>query len=175
MSNDTLAVGGVIGDVLNDFTPTTDMVVTYGSGSNKKVVSNAHEFFPPDVASKPKVEIQGGDLRTFYTLVMTDPDYPNPSDPSLKEHLHWLVTDIPGTTAASFGKEVKKYEKPKADIGIHRYVFVLFQQTGRKTVTHLPTSRDHFNTRGFADANGLGDPVAAIYFNARRATAARGR
>ncbi|KAL6508456.1 Protein TERMINAL FLOWER 1-like [Orobanche hederae] len=175
MSNDTLAVGGVIGDVLNDFTPTTDMVVTYGSGRNKKVVSNAHEFFPSAVAKKSKVVIGGDDMRTFFTLVMTDPDFPNPSNPRLKERLKWLVRDIPGTTDASFGKEVKKYEKPKADIGIHRYVFVLFQQTGRGTVTDLPSSRDYFNTLIFAADNDLGPPVAAIYFNARRETAARGR
>ena len=61
---------------------------------------------------------------------MTDPDVPGPSDPYMREHLHWLisflfvnsfmfnkeylhimisfsffriVTDIPGTTDASFG------------------------------------------------------------------------
>lgn len=57
---------------------------------------------------------------------MTDPDVPGPSDPYMREHLHWfvshlfinfliklksyefififrIVTDIPGTTDASFG------------------------------------------------------------------------
>lgn len=63
---------------------------------------------------------------------MTDPDVPGPSDPYLREHLHWyiyillkfqkntslhcivliyyvryrLVTDIPGTTDATFGKNM---------------------------------------------------------------------
>jgi len=66
------------------------------------------------------------------------------------------------------------YETPKPVVGIHRYVFILFKQTGRKTVTP-PTTRDYFNTRRFSAENGLGLPVAAVYFNAQRETAARRR
>ncbi|KAL0338619.1 UNVERIFIED_CONTAM: protein CENTRORADIALIS-like [Sesamum angustifolium] len=106
---------------------------------------------------------------------MTDPDVPGPSDPYLREHLHWLVTDIPGTTDATFGKELVSYEIPKPNIGIHRFVFVIFKQTGRQTVKNLPTSTDCFNTRRFAAENGLGLPVAAVFFNAQRETAARRR
>ncbi|KAK4396508.1 CEN-like protein 2 [Sesamum angolense] len=169
--SDPLIVGRVIGDVLDSFSPTSKIFVTY---TNKQVF-NGHEFYPSAVAMKPRVEIQGGDLRTFYTLVMTDPDVPGPSDPYLREHLHWLVTDIPGTTDATFGKELVSYEIPKPNIGIHRFVFVIFKQTGRQTVKNLPTSRDCFNTRRFAAENGLGLPVAAVFFNAQRETAARRR
>lgn len=64
---------------------------------------------------------------------------------------------------------------PKPVIGIHRYVFVLYKQNrGRQTVKPS-VSRDHFNTRKFAVENGLGSPVAAVYFNAQRETAARRR
>ncbi|KAG9137342.1 hypothetical protein Leryth_027022 [Lithospermum erythrorhizon] len=117
----------------------------------------------------------GEDMRVAYTLIMTDPDVPGPSDPYLREHLHWLVTDIPGTTEVSFGKEVVSYETPKPVIGIHRYIFILYKQhRGRQTVKS-PSSRDCFNTRRFAEENGLGLPVAAVYFNAQRETAARRR
>jgi hypothetical protein len=57
---------------------------------------------------------------------------------------------------------------------IHRYVFLLFKQRGRQTV-RPPVSRDYFNTRRFAEENGLDLPVAAVYFNAQRETAARRR
>ncbi|KAI4966876.1 hypothetical protein ZWY2020_035784 [Hordeum vulgare] len=83
------------------------MTVTY---SSNKQVFNGHEFFPSAVVSKPRIEVQGGDMRSFFTLVMTDPDVPGPSDPYLREHLHWIVSDIPGTTDASFGREVVSYE-----------------------------------------------------------------
>uniref|UniRef100_A0A804RCF6 Uncharacterized protein n=1 Tax=Zea mays TaxID=4577 RepID=A0A804RCF6_MAIZE len=106
--------------------------------------------------------------------VMTDPDVPGPSDPYLREHLHWIVTDIPGTTDASFGRQIISYESPRPSIGIHRFIFVLFKQQGRQNVT-VPSFRDHFNTRQFAEENDLGLPVAAVYFNAQRETAARRR
>ncbi|OQU81511.1 hypothetical protein SORBI_3006G068300 [Sorghum bicolor] len=147
------------------------MTVTYGSNNQ---VFNGHEFFPSAVLSKPRVEVQGDDMRSFFTLVMTDPDVPGPSDPYLREHLHWIVTDIPGTTDASFGTELAMYESPKPYIGIHRFVFVLFKQKSRQSV-RPPSSRDYFSTRRFAADNDLGLPVAAVYFNAQRETAARRR
>lgn len=63
--SEPLAVGRVIGDVLDSFTPTTKMIVTY----NTKLVCNGHELFPSAVTAKPRVEIQGGDMRSFFTLV----------------------------------------------------------------------------------------------------------
>uniref|UniRef100_A0A453BXQ9 Uncharacterized protein n=1 Tax=Aegilops tauschii subsp. strangulata TaxID=200361 RepID=A0A453BXQ9_AEGTS len=85
-----------------------------------------------------------------------------------------IVSDIPGTTDASFGREVVSYESPKPNIGIHRFTFVLFQQKKRQAM-NPPSTRDYFNTRRFADENDLGLPVAAVYFNAQRETAARRR
>ncbi|MQL76097.1 hypothetical protein Taro_008473 [Colocasia esculenta] len=166
-----LVVGRVIGEVLDSFSPTVKMVVTYNSN---KLVCNGHEFYPSAVVSRPRVEVQGGDMRSFFTLVMTDPDAPGPSDPYLREHLHWIVTDIPGTTDASFGKEMVGYESPRPNIGIHRFVFVLFKQKRRQSV-NPPSARDQFNTRQFAAENDLGLPVAAVYYNAQRETAARRR
>ncbi|KAJ8448694.1 hypothetical protein Cgig2_010581 [Carnegiea gigantea] len=167
-----LIMGRVIGEVVDIFTPCVQLTVTYNSS---KQVSNGHELIPPIVASKPRVEVGGEDMRSAYTLVMVDPDAPSPSDPYLREHLHWIVTDIPGTTDASFGKETVLYEAPKPVVGIHRYVFILFKQTrGRQTV-RAPASRNHFNTRRFAAENALSLPVAAVYFNAQRETAPRRR
>ncbi|KAL2487215.1 Protein CENTRORADIALIS-like [Abeliophyllum distichum] len=146
------------------------MSVTYGNGQ----VFNGHEFYPSTVTTRPRVEVSGGDMRTFYTLVMTDPDVPGPSDPYLREHIHWLVTDIPGTTDVTFGRELVSYEIPRPNIGIHRFVFVLFKQKARQTVSP-PASRDLFSTRSFAAENDLDLPVAAVFFNAQRETAARSR
>nr|ATT59255.1 TERMINAL FLOWER1 [Magnolia compressa] len=166
-----LIVGRVIGDVLDSFNPSVKMSVTYNSN---KQVCNGHELYPSSVVSKPRVEVQGGDMRSFFTLVLTDPDVPGPSDPYLREHLHWIVTDIPGTTDATFGREVVGYEIPRPNIGIHRLLCVLMLRKRRLVVTP-PPSRDHFNTRRFANENDLGLPVAVVYFNAQRETAARRR
>ncbi|XP_057962568.1 protein HEADING DATE 3A-like [Malania oleifera] len=82
---DPLVVGRVIGDVLDAFNRSITLRVTYSS----RDVNNGCEFRPSQVVNQPRVEIGGDDLRTFYTLVMVDPDAPSPSDPSLREYLHW--------------------------------------------------------------------------------------
>ncbi|KAM5563059.1 hypothetical protein ABKV19_017980 [Rosa sericea] len=169
---ETLTLGRVVGEVVDMFTPTVKMDVIY---SCNKQVSNGHEIMPSVITAKPRVDIGGEDMSAAYTLIMTYPDFPSPSDPYLREHLHWLVTDIPGTTDVSFGREVVEYETPKLVVGIHRYMFLLFKQArGRQTV-RVPASRDNFNIRQFSQENGLGLLVAAVYFNAQREIAARRR
>ena len=34
-------------------------------------------------------------LCTVFMQIMTDPDVPGPSDPYLKEHLHWYISIFP--------------------------------------------------------------------------------
>ncbi|XP_039011410.1 CEN-like protein 1 [Hibiscus syriacus] len=168
---DPLTVGRVIGEVVDNFSPSVQMTITYNTN---KQFANGHELLPLVIAARPRVDIGGDDLRAAYTFIMTDPDAPSPSDSFLREASIWMVTDIPGTTDASFGKEIVSYESQNPAVGIHRYVFVLFKQRGRRTVSP-PSWRDYFNTRRFSIENGLGLPVAAVYFNAQRETAARRR
>lgn len=61
-----LAVGRVVGEVVDSFTPSVRMIITYHSN---KQVANGYEFMPSFVATRPRVEIGGEDLRTAYTLV----------------------------------------------------------------------------------------------------------
>ncbi|XP_021853481.1 CEN-like protein 2 isoform X2 [Spinacia oleracea] len=151
-----LILGRVVGDVIDHFIPSVRMCVTY----NNKRVYNGCELLPSSVTFKPRVQVLDGDLKSFFTLVMTDPDVPGPSDRYLKEHLQWIVTDIPGTTDATFG--------------IHRFAFILFKQIRRGSVV-APGNRDRFCTKLFAEQNQLGLPVAVVYFNCQRETAARSR
>nr|AEG19545.1 flowering locus T-like protein [Vitis labrusca x Vitis vinifera] len=167
---DPLVVGRVVGDVLDPFLRSITLRVTY----NNREVANGCEFRPSQLVSQPRVDIGGDDLRTFYTLVMVDPDAPSPSNPNLREYLHWLVTDIPATTGANFGQEIVCYESPRPTAGIHRFVFVLFRQLGRQTV-YAPGWRQNLNTRDFAELYNLGLPVAAVYFNCQREGGSGGR
>lgn len=61
-----LAVGRVIGEVVDDFSPSVKMSVTY---NGNKQVFNGHEFMPVVINSTPRVEIGGDDMRAAYTLV----------------------------------------------------------------------------------------------------------
>ena len=63
---DPLVVGRIIGDVLDPFTRSIPLRVTY---SNNREVSNGCELKPSQVVNLPRVDIGGDDLRTFYTLV----------------------------------------------------------------------------------------------------------
>nr|CBY25183.1 flowering locus T protein [Fragaria vesca] len=166
-----LVVGRVIGDVIEPFTKSVSLRMTC---SNNREVTSGCELKPSHVINRPRVQIGGDDLRNFYTLVMVDPDAPSPSDPNLEEYLHWLVTDIPATTAASFGQEILSYESPRPSMGIHRFVLVLFHQLGRQTV-YAPGWRQNFNTREFAENCNLGSPVAAVFCNCQREGGSGGR
>ncbi|KAI3867861.1 hypothetical protein MKX03_031320 [Papaver bracteatum] len=161
---DPLVVGRVIGVVLDPFDRSIPIRIAYTSRS----VNNGGELKSSAVAENPRVEIGGDDLRTFYTLVMVDPDSPSPSDPSLREYLHWYVSfDIPGTTGTSYGQGRMPYKAPRPTVGIHRFVYVLFRQLGRDTV-YAPGWRQSFNTRDFVEINNLGLPAAAVYFNCHK-------
>lgn len=62
---DPLAIGRVIGDVVDAFVRTTSLRVVYGT----REVTNSCELKPSQVVHRPRVDVGGGDLRTFYTLV----------------------------------------------------------------------------------------------------------
>ncbi|XP_078430757.1 protein HEADING DATE 3A-like [Wolffia australiana] len=159
---DTLRLSRVVGEVLNPFIRSVYPRVEY-----TKLAINGTSFKPSAVARRPRVEIGGDDMRTFYTLVLVDPDAPSPTSPTLREYLHWLVVDIPGTTTGEFGKELVSYESPAPAAGIHLLVFALFQQQGRNTI-RPPVSRHNFKTNEFSREYNLGLPDAALYFNCQR-------
>lgn len=68
--NEPLAVGRVIGEVVDAFTPSVKLSVTYNLN---KMVCNGHELMPNVITSKPRVDIGGEDMRSAYTLVTLSP------------------------------------------------------------------------------------------------------
>ncbi|CAM6029249.1 unnamed protein product [Sphagnum balticum] len=166
-SIDPLVVGRVVGDVIDMFVPSVDLAVQYTS----RQVSNGCQMKPSATTLAPNIEVadHNADNVNLFTLIMTDPDAPSPSEPSMREWVHWIVTDIPGMVSTSAaGKEIVPYMGPRPPIGIHRYIFVLFKQPCGPLIVCPPTTRNNFNTRNFAAEHGLGLPVAATYFNAQK-------
>lgn len=99
-SIDPLVVGRVIGDVLDMFVPIAELVVQYGA----KQVANGCDIKPSITFESPLVKIPGRvSLDNLYTLIMVDPDAPSPSEPTMKEWLHWIIVDIPQGLDASKG------------------------------------------------------------------------
>lgn len=75
------------------------------------------------------------DKDKFYTLVLTDPDAPARSNPLFREFIHWVVTDIPGDDVSN-GTTVVDHlgPAPPHDSGLHRYVFLAFEQEKKGAV-----------------------------------------
>ncbi|CAL1397613.1 unnamed protein product [Linum trigynum] len=178
-SIEPLIVGKVIGDVLDPFHPLVELTVHYGS----RKISNGCEIKPSAALQKPFVQIVRDApppiSSVLYTLVMVDPDAPSPSEPRLREWLHWVMVDIPEGSDATKGQELVPYVGPQPPTGIHRYVFALFRQEralmDRSVAVAPPEMRGNFCTRHFAARNGLGLPVAAVYFNSRKEPAVKKR
>ncbi|KAL2644541.1 hypothetical protein R1flu_012128 [Riccia fluitans] len=170
-SSDPLVVGRIVGDVLEEFVPCVEITAKYAS----RQISNGCEMKPSAVTEAPLVEIvDRNDPNALFTLIMTDPDAPSPSEPSHKEYLHWLVTDIRSGGDASAGQCIVPYESPKPPIGIHRYVFSVFRQQ-HPLPLNQPSTRKKFCTRLVAQQFGLGKAVAAVYFNSQKETGTRRR
>jgi len=60
-----LVLAHVIRDVLDSFTPTASLRITY----NNRLLLAGVELKPSAVVNKPRVDVGGTDLRVFYTLV----------------------------------------------------------------------------------------------------------
>ncbi|CAG0912786.1 unnamed protein product [Notodromas monacha] len=109
----------------------------------------------------------------LYTVCMTDPDAPSRASPGFREWHHWLVVNVPENRIAD-GKTLSAYvgSGPPQGTGLHRYVYLVFEQPGELTPdeTVLPNTsgngRGKFRIAAFAEKYGLGDPVAGNFYQA---------
>lgn len=112
------------------FRVTGFVTVKYPSGVE---VSQGNVLTPTQVKDEPSVSWTA-DSNAFYTLCMTDPDAPSRKDPKFREWHHWLVGNIKGNDVKS-GDVLSAYvgSGPPQGTGLHRYVFLVYQQNGKLT------------------------------------------
>ncbi|XP_037795333.1 protein D2-like [Penaeus monodon] len=116
----------VVPDVLDEVPP--DVVqIKYAEAevNNGNVLTPTQVFSPPTYMSWPAKE------NALYTLCMTDPDAPSRQEPKFREFHHWLVVNIPGSDFAR-GNVLSDYvgSGPPKGTGLHRYVFIVYEQPG---------------------------------------------
>nr|XP_018905922.1 PREDICTED: protein D3-like [Bemisia tabaci]XP_018905923.1 PREDICTED: protein D3-like [Bemisia tabaci]XP_018905924.1 PREDICTED: protein D3-like [Bemisia tabaci] len=120
--------------------------------------------------------------KEFYTIVVSDPDFPDPKKPLRKEYLHWMVTNMEegfireGNVIAPYVPPSKKHLA--TCFGLHRIVIVLYKQLkGKINVSPdlytppndpdvddvEPFNREKFSSKCFAKEHNLA-PLAANYF-----------
>lgn len=159
---------GVVPDVL-DKAPNEHLEVFYGD----KNLNFGEELTPTLVKDVPNIKYKHDD-NEFYTLIMIDPDAPSRKAPIMGEWIHWLVVNIPGEDISK-GESLVDYTgaRPLHGSGFHRYVFLIYKQTG-KIVFHEKHLKNHeeathekFSTRKFVAKYNLGNPLAGNMFEAQ--------
>lgn len=136
------------------------------------VVKPGQVLTPTQVKDQPCVKWDA-DPAKLYTLCMTDPDAPSRKEPTYREWHHWLVGNIPGCDIAK-GEVLSAYigSGPPPDTGLHRYVFLIYEQNCTLTFgeKRLPNNsgdgRGGFKIADFAKKYDLGDPIAGNLYQA---------
>ncbi|KAL3107322.1 hypothetical protein niasHT_017405 [Heterodera trifolii] len=142
------------------------VTVEYAGGLCAKL---GNELAPQNLTNAPKLWWDA-DKRKKYTVAMTDPDAPSREDPNIREWLHWLIVNVPGTDLAQ-GDELIDYmgPAPPQGTGFHRYTFLVYAQKEGTlvNVSQTPAERASFHTREFAKEINAGPPLAGNFFNAQ--------
>lgn len=97
-----------------------------------------NELTPTQVKDIPEVKWDA-DPNKYYTLIMTDPDAPSRANPTYREFKHWVIVNIPGGKVAQ-GENLAEFigSGPPEGTGLHRYVFLVYDQNGRKDFAMEP-------------------------------------
>ncbi|KAF8654632.1 hypothetical protein AX16_003513 [Volvariella volvacea WC 439] len=144
----------IIPDVVpEDFSPSTLFSVIYPTG--KEVVLSPVELMREDTLDEPEInftplvvpsEAQDTSDEVTYTLVMTDPDAPSRAEPKYRQFRHWVITglkspargtsEVANLTAIKTKPSTTPYRPPgpPPGSGVHRYVFLLFEEPARGVV-----------------------------------------
>ncbi|KAI5819182.1 hypothetical protein BZA77DRAFT_304612 [Pyronema omphalodes] len=133
---ETFKKHGIIPQVVDDFTPTALLSVTYPNAE----VSVGNTISPDDTQDEPVIRVTPAkakpngdkpDKPDIYTIVLTDPDAPSRSDPKNAEFCHWIQTGLTSDDTIFYSKTyaLVKYmgPAPPPKTGKHRYVFLLYR------------------------------------------------
>ncbi|KAH8276782.1 hypothetical protein KR026_000654 [Drosophila bipectinata] len=159
----------IVPDVV-DAVPAGIVQVSYGECN---VVCRGNELTPTQVKDTPTVQWCAPEGDSLYTLLMVDPDAPTRQDPKFREILHWAVVNIKGNDIAT-GFPLAAYigSGPPEGTGLHRYIFLVYRQgnkieEGQTIPNNVRAGRLNFSARQFAAKHGLGEPIAANYYQAQ--------
>lgn len=159
----------IVPDVI-DVAPKATLQVSYPSGV---VVDFGNELTPTQVKDQPTVTWEADD-DCYYTLIMTDPDAPSRENPIVGEVRHWYVVNIPGNNVEK-GEALFQYigSGPPKDTGLHRYVFLVFRQSGllefdeKRISNKSRENRLNSKAREFVAKYNLGNPIAGNFYQAQ--------
>nr|XP_057925678.1 phosphatidylethanolamine-binding protein 1 isoform X1 [Doryrhamphus excisus] len=126
------------------------------------------------VKNRPtSIEWEGCDPSKLYTLALTDPDAPSRKEPKFREWHHFLVVNMKGNDVSS-GCVMSDYvgSGPPQGSGLHRYVWLVYQQSGELSCSEPVLTnrsgegRGKFKIYSFRQNYKLGAPVAGTCYQA---------
>ncbi|GFR00057.1 OV-16 antigen [Trichonephila clavata] len=119
---------------------------------------------------QPALTFTGLNEDKLHTLIMFDPDAPNPENPHLANYRHWVLEDIPGNNFYE-GYTVSSYKgpDPPPNSDAHRYIFLVYQQPKSKKLreTFDDDKRAHFKIKTFVNKRNLIGPLAGNFMYVR--------
>lgn len=162
----------IIGDYLKaGWQPAVELKVSFPSAAydlNKVGLT----LSPAETAQQPELSFEA-DADKLYTLVMVDKDAPSRENPKFGFWRHWIRVNVEGNKVADTGFEVSPYigPGPPPKTGLHRYVFLVYQQEGGR-IEHDFWGNDGmdgkcFDFQAWAEQHKLGEPLAAWYFQSQ--------
>ena len=169
----------IVPDLLSDMAPTNPLNVTF---ENDVKVAPGSYLEPSQLARTPRITFQlfnhpSESTSTdpipegLYTLLVIDPDNPQPSTHSFSQRLQYLKTNLRLSVLSDQldlmsapGDELVSWEPPHPAQGAptHRYVFFLLRQPSMVTLN--APSREHFIFRNYLDDRGV-LPAAVVGVN----------
>ncbi len=180
---DELIYSDIIDEVLDDFTPSYYLDISYAS--SHETVSLGNDIPVSAVDSRPTFEFHAlspperTDKNKTFTLILTDPDAKSREKPKMSEMCHWIMTNLTTPVPRGFDStkakegELVEYQPPgpPPKTGRHRYVFVLLEGstknlTGPKERPHWGYGKIRHGVRDWAKENDL-EVVGANFFYAQ--------
>jgi len=160
----------LVPDLVPQFKPTLEVYVDY----NGKKVDFGNTFNTLETTPEPNFSITRELLynpsTTKYTLIMADPDAPNPAAPILKDFLHWIVSDVqPQCITTQKRKTVAPYMLPTPlSVAEHRYTFLVYRQPPNylppPSLNYLPGARAGFDLNAYVKEAKLEGPIGGNYY-----------
>uniref|UniRef100_A0A3B1JVD9 Phosphatidylethanolamine binding protein 1 n=1 Tax=Astyanax mexicanus TaxID=7994 RepID=A0A3B1JVD9_ASTMX len=145
-----------------DERPARPLQVQYGPVEIDKL---GKVLTPTQVQNFPTLmDWEGCDSSKLYTLILTDPDAPSRNDPVTVSFLYFLRVRV---AENSIGRGCT------TERGLHRYVWLVYEQPGSLNCTEpvlsnrSPHQRDHFSSAGFRRKYGLSAPAAGTCYQAQ--------
>lgn len=152
--------------------PMHPLQVRYG---NLELDELGKELTPTQVQNKPTlIEWDGMEKDKLYTVILTDPDAPSRKNPKFREWHHFIVVNANGNDLSTgFVQSDYVGSGPPKGTGLHRYVWLVYEQPGpikceEAVLTNRSgENRGQFSAASFRAKYKLGTPVAGTCYQAQ--------